>query len=134
VRKPVFGVRLPNSGPLASSEALRKIAGAADQLGFGAVTAHDHVTLGPGEKHHFSDGTAEKLEELESRGVPTSTFYETVSMLSYVAGITERVKPIPTCWVLPWRHPVLFAKQAATLHELSGERLIFCAAIGKPSF
>ncbi|TLX99263.1 MAG: LLM class flavin-dependent oxidoreductase [Thaumarchaeota archaeon] len=71
---------------------------------------------------------------MESRGVPTSTFYETVSLLSYVAGITERVKPIPTCWVLPWRHPVLFAKQAATLHELSGERLIFCAAIGKPSF
>ena len=130
MRRPVFGLRLLNSGPLASSEVLRKIAVAADQLGFGAVTAHDHVTLGPGEKYHFSDGTAEKLEELESRGVPTSTFYETVSLLSYVAGITERVKLIPTCWVLSWRHPVLFAKQAVTLHELSGERLIFCTAIG----
>ena len=94
-------MRQLNSGPLASSEALRKIAVAADQLGFGAVTAHDHVTLGPGEKHHFSDGTAEKLEELESRGVPTSTFYETVSMLSYVAGITERVKPNPPAGCFP---------------------------------
>ena len=44
-------MRQLNSGPLASSEALRKIAVAADQLGFGAVTAHDHVTLGPGEKY-----------------------------------------------------------------------------------
>jgi alkanesulfonate monooxygenase SsuD/methylene tetrahydromethanopterin reductase-like flavin-dependent oxidoreductase (luciferase family) len=130
VLKPIFGVRLPNSGPLASPEALKRIAVAADQLGFGAVTVHDHVTLGPGEKYHFSDGTAENLEELERLGAPTSTFYETVSLLSYVAGITQRVRLIPACWILAWRHPVLFAKQVATMHELSGRRLILVAAIG----
>ncbi len=134
--KVAFGIRLPNSGPLASPENIRKIGLEAENLGFDAVTAHDHVSFGHAERYHFSLGTAEKVDENEKLGLPVTLFYETVTSFAYLAGMTKRIKFIPASWVLAWRHPVLLAKQACTLYELSGGRLIFCVTLGnfRPDF
>ena len=125
-----FGVRLPTTGPLASPENIVRIGSAAEELGFDAVTAHDHVSTGYGNRYHNAGGMAEMVDEMDRKGLPVNNIYEAMTALSFVAGRTRRVRLIPTSAVLPWRHPVLFAKQAVTLHELSGGRLVCCVVIG----
>lgn len=125
-----FGVRLPVSGPLSSAANIIAIAEAADKLGFDAVTTHDHVSTSYNERYHNSGGTAELVDEQDREGLPVTNFFETMTTLAMVAGKTERVRLIPCAAVLPWRQPVLFAKQAVTLHEMSGGRFVCCVCIG----
>jgi alkanesulfonate monooxygenase SsuD/methylene tetrahydromethanopterin reductase-like flavin-dependent oxidoreductase (luciferase family) len=50
-------------------------------------------------------------------------FLDTWTLLSYVAGRTERVRLVPDVVNLPLRHPALLAQSAATLAVLSGGRV-----------
>jgi alkanesulfonate monooxygenase SsuD/methylene tetrahydromethanopterin reductase-like flavin-dependent oxidoreductase (luciferase family) len=49
-------------------------------------------------------------------------FFDTFTLLAYLAGITRRVRLFPDVANLPLRPPALLAKQAATLDVLSGGR------------
>jgi alkanesulfonate monooxygenase SsuD/methylene tetrahydromethanopterin reductase-like flavin-dependent oxidoreductase (luciferase family) len=102
----------------------------AEELGFNAVTTHDHIILDHSQKYHNSCGFAESVDVREKMGLSVTDFFETMSVLSYVAGITERVRMIPCALVLPWRNPVLLAKQAITLDNLSGGRFVCLVCIG----
>ena len=50
-------------------------------------------------------------------------FFDTWTLLSYVAGVTERVRLVPDVINLPLRLPTLLAKSAASLDLLSGGRV-----------
>jgi alkanesulfonate monooxygenase SsuD/methylene tetrahydromethanopterin reductase-like flavin-dependent oxidoreductase (luciferase family) len=50
-------------------------------------------------------------------------FFDTWTLLSYVAGVTERVHLVPDVINLPLRLPTLLAKSAASLDLLSGGRV-----------
>src|SRR5438046_6753463 len=56
--------------------------------------------------------------------------FEGLTTLALVGGRLRRVGLISGGMVLPLRNPVLFAKQVATLNELSGRRLTIAPAIG----
>jgi len=56
--------------------------------------------------------------------------YEPMTMLSLIAGVTERIELVPSVIVLPARQTVLFAKQAATLDALTGGRLRVGVGVG----
>jgi alkanesulfonate monooxygenase SsuD/methylene tetrahydromethanopterin reductase-like flavin-dependent oxidoreductase (luciferase family) len=128
--KTEFGIRLPVSGPLASASNIIRIGEVADELGFDAITTHDHVSHSYNERYHNSGGISELVDEADKKGLPVTNFYETIASLSVLAGKTRKVKLIPCCSVLPWRHPVLFAKQITTIHELSNGRFVCCVCIG----
>jgi alkanesulfonate monooxygenase SsuD/methylene tetrahydromethanopterin reductase-like flavin-dependent oxidoreductase (luciferase family) len=49
-------------------------------------------------------------------------FYDTFSLLAFLAGRTERVTLFPDVANLPLRHPAMLAKAAATIDALSGGR------------
>lgn len=87
--------------------AIREITHLGERLGYQAVLLTDHFALGDGP-------------------VP-----ECWVSLSALAAITTRVRIGPFASVLPYRHPVLLAKMAATLDDLSGGRLqLFLGAGG----
>src|SRR3954467_15634584 len=69
----------------------------ADRLGLDLVGIQDH----PYQRRHLDAWT----------------------LLSYLAGRTERVRLFPDVANLPLRHPALLAKSAATLDRLSGGRV-----------
>ncbi len=123
-----MGVRLPNSGPLASAEAILRGAELAEQLGYDSVWVHDHIIWGT-EQHrdHLSSGSAEALN---SSQLPN--FYESLATLATIAGRTDRVKLGVAVVILPLRNPVVFAKQTSVIDVLSGGRLMVGVAPGAP--
>lgn len=67
-------------------------------------------------------------EQVFRQGGP---LYEPMTMLTLIAGVTEKIELVPSVIVLPARQTVLFAKQAATLDALSGGRLRVGVGVGK---
>ena len=67
---------------------------------------------------------------LVSKGVYGVSWIDSMTMLAAAAGVTERVGLGTAALVLPLRHPVVLAKEIASLHLLSGGRFRFGVAIG----
>jgi probable F420-dependent oxidoreductase len=61
---------------------------------------------------------------------PYGSIFESLITLSYVAAHTEHVKLGTSIIVLPMRNPITFAKQTATLDQLSEGRLILGLGAG----
>jgi probable F420-dependent oxidoreductase len=60
----------------------------------------------------------------------STIWYDPVATLSYLAGVTERVQLLSHVAVVGLRHPLLTAKQYATVDHLSGGRLILGVGAG----
>jgi alkanesulfonate monooxygenase SsuD/methylene tetrahydromethanopterin reductase-like flavin-dependent oxidoreductase (luciferase family) len=114
-----FGVRAPNSGPLATPAALVEVAREAETLGYDSVWVHDHLTWSD-EIHrtHISSGA-----DHGAAGNPSPDFYEAMTSLAYLAGQVRAVRLGVACVVVPCRNPLLAAKQIATLDVLCEGRL-----------
>ena len=56
--------------------------------------------------------------------------HESLTLLAWVAGFTERIELVPSVVALPSRQTVLFAKQAAEIDVLSGGRLRLGIGVG----
>ncbi len=67
---------------------------------------------------------------LASKGVYGVSWIDSMTMLAAAAGVTDRVGLGTAALVLPLRHPVILAKEIASLHVLSGGRFRFGVAVG----
>ena len=124
-RRPTFGIRLPNSGPFATADPIRRIATLSESLGFDTVWVHDHLAWPTHRRTHFAAGSVEAVTD------QPPNFFESVATVAYVAGMTSRIRVGIAGLVLPWRDPRVLGKQLATLAELSGGRLVPALAIGR---
>ncbi|WP_189763766.1 LLM class F420-dependent oxidoreductase [Streptomyces xanthochromogenes] len=97
----------------AGPEDLAEIARAADRAGFAYLASCDHV------------GVPRRLA-----GPMSTIWYDPVATLSFLAGITDRVLLMSHVAVVGLRHPLVTAKQYATLDHLSGGRLILGVGAG----
>ena len=86
---------------------IAEIATAADTLGFFYLGVCDHIAV-PRERA-VTMGT---------------TWYDTMTTLGFLAGITRRIRLLTHIYVAPLRHPLQLAKAMATLDVLSGGRAI----------
>jgi probable F420-dependent oxidoreductase len=127
--KVTFGIRVPNSGPLASPESMLQVAQEAEALGFDSIWVHDHLTWSD-EIHrtHISSGSDDSHTAKSS-----PDFFEAMTSLSYLAGLVRKVRLGIACVVVPCRNPLLAAKQIATLDVLCQGRLDVGVGIGSPS-
>ncbi|MFJ9559972.1 LLM class F420-dependent oxidoreductase [Streptomyces fuscichromogenes] len=89
------------------------IARAAERAGFAYLAACDHVAI------------PRRLAEAMS-----TVWYDPVATLAHLAAVTERVRLLSHVAVVGLRHPLLTAKQYATLDHLSGGRLILGVGAG----
>lgn len=121
-----IGVKLPNSGPFASADRIRTVALEAERLGYDSLWVHDHITRSAADaKNHFVAGSVEAWQPPILPNV-----FEAMSTLLFVAGITKRVELGTSVIVLPLRNPVVLAKEAACLDQLSGGRLVLGVGLG----
>lgn len=116
---------LPQSNRIVTREGLLRAAEAAEALQFYGVSVRDHISFNGA---WISSG----MRGIKAAG-DDRDFLESMQTLAYVAAATHGVKLAVSVLVLPNRHPVLFAKQAATLDVLSNGRLILGFGVGPPS-
>ena len=109
-----IGISLLNNWGIEDPQALVDLASRADELGFDSVWVHDHV---------FNVGHV--LDRIGDR-----PYYEPLTLLSYVAARTTRVRLGTSVLVLPYHNPIQLAKTAATLDVLSGGRLVLGVGVG----
>lgn len=123
-----FGVRLPAGGPLASPGAMARVARRSEALGYDAVWVHDFIVWTKlQERTHVSCGS---VEAIEASGDDPPIFYESITNLAWLAGITERVRLGVAVLCIPYREPIATAKQIANLDLLSHGRLILGVGVG----
>jgi probable F420-dependent oxidoreductase len=60
----------------------------------------------------------------------TTTWYDTVATLGFLAAHTNSVRLLSVVWIAPYRHPLQTAKSFATLDHLSGGRAILGVGAG----
>ncbi len=109
-----IGFSLLNNWGIEDAQALVGLASRAEELGFDSVWVHDHVfNVG-----HVFDRIGGK------------PYYEPLTLLSFVAARTRRVRLGTSVLVLPYHNPIRLAKTAATLDVLSGGRLILGVGVG----
>jgi probable F420-dependent oxidoreductase len=99
--------------PSAGRDELAAVARAADEAGFDYVAVCDHVAI-----------PAERAEAM------STTWYDTVATLGWLAGITTRTRLLSHVYVPAYRHPLATAKAFATLDELSEGRVILGVGAG----
>src|SRR5207253_921199 len=113
-----FGCTLPTSGPAADAAALRGLAQAAEGLGFGSLWVSDHVVI-PARIESPYPYTPDGRFQLG----PTGSYFEPLTALTYLAGVTSRIRLGTHVLILPYRNPVVMAKEIATLDVVSGGRV-----------
>jgi probable F420-dependent oxidoreductase len=60
----------------------------------------------------------------------STTWYDAVATLGFLAAATRRVRLLSYVWVAPYRHPLVTAKAFASLDALSGGRVILGVGAG----
>jgi probable F420-dependent oxidoreductase len=103
--------------------ALVAMAVEAERAGFDAVMVSEHVALGPGAD---AEGVPSNPREyaLPGNQEPAMPWPDPLVLLGAIAGATRRVRLVASSVIAPLRHPVLLAKQLATLDLLSEGRLV----------
>jgi probable F420-dependent oxidoreductase len=120
-----FGFALPGRGPLAKPDILVKLAGKADDLRYSSIFVTDHVVIPITQTTPYPYAPTGKFT-----GDWTNGYLEPLTLMSYLAGETSRVKLGTSVLVIPYRNPVVTAKMLATLDVLSGGRVILGAGVG----
>lgn len=109
-----FGLRIPSYAPpglgYSQTHDLLDYCRRVDELAFDDLWVIDHL--------------------LVSKGVYGVSWLDALSTLSAAAAVTQRVGLGTAALVLPLRHPVILAKEIASLQMLSGGRFRFGVAVG----
>ena len=103
-----IGISLPVREMQNDVGAIKEFAQLADELGFNHLRVPDQV-LRPDSGH----------------------LHESLTLMAYVAALTDRIELVPSVVVLPSRQTALVAKQAAELDVLSNGRLRLGIGVGK---
>ncbi|GID30694.1 hypothetical protein Abr02nite_56770 [Paractinoplanes brasiliensis] len=101
--------------PYAGIDQAVALAVKAEEFGFESVWGNDHVTTQRYVRDSFDT---------------PPRYYDPFAYFSYVAAVTERVRLATAIMVLPFRNPVVAAKQVATLDHLSHGRAVLGVGIG----
>ncbi|MEZ5144127.1 MAG: TIGR03619 family F420-dependent LLM class oxidoreductase [Acidimicrobiales bacterium] len=119
----VYGMQLPiqSQSPIyaepweasAGAAELAEVARHCDAAGFFYVAVCDHVAI--------PKPSDEKM---------STSWWDTLTTLGWLAGITERVHLLSHVYVLPYRHPLMTAKGFSTLDALSGGRAVLGVGAG----
>jgi probable F420-dependent oxidoreductase len=118
-----FGIQLPIQSQStyfvepweadAGAAELASVARACDEHGFDYVAVCDHIAI-----------PRDRAEAM------STTWYDTVATLSWLAGITDRVRLLSHVYVPAYRHPLATAKAFSTLDALSGGRAVMGVGAG----
>jgi probable F420-dependent oxidoreductase len=120
-----FGWSLTGRGVLAGREPITTLARRAEALGFDSVFVTDRLLIpaAPTAAYPYSATGAFPLG-------PDEPWLESLTAVTYLTAVTERIQVGTSVLVVPYRNPVHTARALATADYLAGGRVIFGAGIG----
>ena len=134
-----FGIHIGTRGCMTTRDNVMALATRAEAQGYAILGVADHV-VAPVTTAVRYPYTADGIWP----GAPTGECMDTLAVLAFLAGCTQRIKLLTSVIVVPHRQPVLTAKLFATADVLSGGRIIAgvgagwmpeeFAALGTPPF
>jgi len=111
-----IGLFAPSAWPTATRETLRVLGPAAEERGFSAIWVSEHVAT-------FESRRA-------TTGYGEAGTFDPVVLLTYLAACTSRIRLGTGVALISQRQPLFFAKEIASLDQLSGGRVDVGAGVG----
>ena len=120
-----YGFTLPGRGQLATPERLGIIARKGEEFGFDTLLTGDHILVPKNisSVYPYTEGG-------EFPGSGSGESMEQITLLSYIAGQTSRIRLVTSVLIVPHRNPLIAAKSLATLDVLSEGRLVVGVGVG----
>ena len=120
-----YGFTLPGRGQIATPERLGIIAKKGEEFGFDALLTGDHILVprNISSPYPYTEGG-------EFPGSDSGESMEQITLLSYIAGQTNKIRLVTSALIVPHRNPLVAAKSLATLDVLSGGRLVVGVGVG----
>jgi probable F420-dependent oxidoreductase len=122
LKKANFGLGIPTGTeglmypiPYSSAREVVDLSIYAEKLGFHSVWGNDHITTQRYVREEFEQ---------------PPRYYAPLITLTAIAERTERIKIATALLVIPFRNPLVTAKEIATLDQLSGGRLYLGVGLG----
>ncbi len=120
-----YGFTLPGRGPFANPDDLGRLAKQGESLGYDTLHTGDHIVV---PKHITSTYPYSPTGAFPGSG--TGEYLEQLTVLSYLAGQTQRIRLVTSVIIVPHRNPLVAAKALATLDVLSKGRLVVGVGVG----
>ncbi len=120
-----FGLRIPNTGPLASVDNMLVTARRAEEWGYHSLWLSDHVVIPLEIRSRYPFNVSGKFPS-----PPNTPVFDPLPVMGYVAAVTSRVNIGTNVLILPYRNPVVTAKQIASVDVLSGGRVVLGVGVG----
>jgi probable F420-dependent oxidoreductase len=114
-----LAIRIPWHGHMPRQDILQVLQ-IADDAGFHSAWLGDHIVY-PLETSSRNETAPAGVYAPAAMAAPT---YEALTLLAFAAAASTRIKLGVGCLVLPQRHPLIVAKEAATIDQLSEGRLL----------
>jgi probable F420-dependent oxidoreductase len=120
-----FGLHLPNAGPFANGPDIVRTARRAEELGFHSVWLFDHLFTPAhlDSKYPYSPDGSYPM-------VPEFPFFDPVAVMGVLAGVTQTIRFGTRVLIATYRHPVVLAKELATIDAVAGGRMILGVGAG----
>ena len=120
-----YGFTLPGRGSMATPENLGRIAKKGEEFGFDSLLTGDHILVprNISSVYPYTEGG-------EFPGSSSGESMEQITLLSYIAGQTSKIRLVTSVLIVPHRNPLVAAKALATLDVLSGGRLVVGVGVG----
>ena len=107
------GVNLINFGPGVSPASMKSWATLSEALGYHIIMTSDHIAITPDVQSRYP-----------------APFYEPLSLLGWLAGVTTKIEIGTTVIIVPYRNPLELAKATANVDQLSNGRFILGVGLG----
>ncbi len=120
-----FGIIFANTGPFAQPEQALEFACAAEAAGFESLWTVEHVVVPKGYESQYPYDPSGKMPGGETSPIPDPLIW-----LAYLAAATSRIKLATGVMILPQRNPIVFAKEVATLDQMSAGRVQLGVGVG----
>ena len=118
-----FGFYLPTRGPLATRPQIKSMLTTAEAAGFNSVMVADHIIL---------PTKIDSAYPYTVRGnfLSQGECMEQLTLMAFVAGVTEKLRIVSSVMIAPHRNPILTAKSLATTDVLSEGRVTVGIGVG----
>jgi probable F420-dependent oxidoreductase len=140
-----IGITCGGIGPYASGDFLRRSAQAAERAGFAHYWIPDHVVLFaayPQSTYPYAEGSGQQVPDQNPDAPlqfgddtfalvdPTVAFADPMVAMTWLAALTTTIEIGSNVLILPQRHPIILAKELATLDACCGGRTILGVGAG----